>query len=476
MRPQYVFSFIAFASTVAVFAWHPRPPSPEMSTREEDGFQVRITRHAEPNRFENLPVPSLKNPDPTRFTQPRSYVGSRLCAGDEAMLAQVQGRLLLTPGEGSGFGELASRCTSGDPFCGLAAAALTDDAGLTVDELSFFAEGLLACDPAAFVELRTDLRLPLEVRLKAWRGFGDGGMWSPELGAAVDEFLSLSDGGSKTIHAWQVAALIRSVRSDSPELLDASVRLMEADDHFATMLTGSASVRVRALACARVDCPDEWDSGIDPNEDLAACALRLDESGDCLDRLAVLDWPMARMVAMRLKSNSSWSSALRAFETREAFETFARSVSAHALVDGGYHPGSLLGELDDETSVDLYRHEGLGHDELAASWARQAPELEGFYFIEEAEVDGGVRLSGRRGDDLFAIGVRRENKTLDARVAIALLNVMAGERGSTRRFFHSKLNSMRTVQLADPALISKLQERGLIVLEDPDEARKEDWD
>ena len=73
MRPHYVFSFIAFAATVAVFAWHHRPPSPEMSTREEDGFQVRITRHAEPNRFENLPVPSQKDPDPTRFTLPGRY-------------------------------------------------------------------------------------------------------------------------------------------------------------------------------------------------------------------------------------------------------------------------------------------------------------------------------------------------------------------------------------------------------------------
>ncbi|MDP2269239.1 MAG: hypothetical protein Q8N23_02060 [Archangium sp.] len=476
MKPPYVFSLLAVAATVAAFAWHPKPPRPETSTREEDGFEVRITRHAEPNRFEALPVPSLNQPDLTRFNLPRSYVAAKLCAGDEVMLAQVQGHLLLGPGEGTAYGELVSRCTRGAPFCARAAAALTEDAGLSVDELSFFAAGVLACDWAAFSELRTDLRLPLDLRLKAWTGFNDGGSWSPELGALVDEVLVLGDGGAQPLRSWQLSRSIKMVRSEHAELLDASVRLMNWDSRFAALLRDAASPRVKALACARVDCPDEPDSGVDPREELAACALRLDDSGYCIDRLAALDWPMAHLVALRLKSDSSWNSALRAFETREAFNAFARSVSAHALADGGFLPEALLGDLDEENFVDFYSQDGLGHDELAAQWSRQAPELENFYFIEEAEVDGGVRLSGRLGDDLYAVGVRREKVTLDARVVLALLNVIVAERGSARRFFFSEVGPTLAVHFAAPALVSSLKERGLIVLGDPDVARKEDWD
>ena len=102
--------------------------------------------------------------------------------------------------------------------------------------------------------------------------------------------------------------------------------------------------------------------------------------------------------------------------------------------------------------------------------------MKGGYFIEEAEGDGGVRLSGRLGDDLFAVGVRREKETVDARVVLALLNAMVAERGSARRFFFTQMGSLRAVHFADPALISKLKERGLLVLGDPDEARKEEGD
>ena len=211
MKPQYVFSLLAIAATAALF-WNPKPPSPLTHTREEDGFEVRITKHPEPHLFEELPVPSLENPDPTVFQLPRSYIRNRLCAGDDVMLAAVQTRLLLTPGEGRAFGALAAGCANDAPFCARAAAALNEDAGPVVDELQFFAEALANCDPNRLASLRMDLRFPLDVRIHAWVLLPDAGAWSPGLAAVIDEQLAHEDAGMPRIGTSSLVVATAAVR------------------------------------------------------------------------------------------------------------------------------------------------------------------------------------------------------------------------------------------------------------------------
>ncbi|MDP1827618.1 MAG: hypothetical protein Q8L48_30380 [Archangium sp.] len=475
MKPQYVFSFFAAAATAAVF-WHPKPPEPVVSTRVEDGFEVRITRHAEPHRFEELPVPALERPDRTAFQLPQSYLRNRLCAGDDVMLAGVQARLLLTPGEGEAFGALAADCAGESPFCARAAAALAEDAGLSGDELWFFAQALAGCAPERLAPYRADSRLPLEVRVRAWIALADAGSWSPELGALIDEDFATNDGGG--VQSWRLATAVLAVREDSPELLDASKRLMDRYPLFERVLRRSPVPAVRAAACARIGCDagveEPVDGGIEPREALAACALRGEKRGSCLEALSMLDWPMAHLVAKRVDNEGTLAAALRAFETREAFVEFARSVSVSPRADGGLTPWDLLGLPDRKSMVRLFTADGLGHDELAARWAEQAPELKGAFFIESGDGDAGddLRLSVRHGDDHFSVLVRRERESLDARAVLALLNATVSDLGGSKRFFLVRSDWMPLVQFSDPAHVAKLVEHGLVELEDPDLLRQ----
>ena len=378
------------------------------------------------------------------------------------MRAAIQARLLLTDGEGDTFAALADSCDLDGSFCAGVGNELRADAGLDRDEQVFFGRSLEHCDPEAFASMRSARGLPLDLRERAWSWMADAGLWSPELTALVDEHIA-SDGG---VQRFGLMTVLLRVQSGGPELLAATQRLIAAEPLYARMLSHSPVAEVKAQACAVFDCDGGWipeDAGTDP-EELAACALQRDRSGRCLDRLATIDWAIARAVSLQLESKAQWAAALRAFETHEEFVRFATEVKAVSLDDGGFQP-SLLNPKS-LRSIDERSKDGLENDELAASCAVLAPELKGAFFAETGEPDGGVLLSGWNREERFRVGIRLDPERRDSRAVLALLNVMAARSGTSKRFFVINSRWGALVDFDEPNFIARLLERKLIVLEE----------